>query len=120
MKHNFEKLTAWQRARALVKEVYVVSRDFPEDERFGLVFQMRRSAISIPSNIAEGCGRGGEAELKRFLDIAVGSSTELETQLFLSLDLEFIDPQTFKGIQQEVIEVRKLILGFKRSLSQGG
>ena len=114
MQHNFERLSCWVRARALVKQIYLLTQNFPSEERFGLTSQMRRSAVSIPSNIAEGCGRGTEKALVNFLNIANGSSTELETQLFLALDLAFIDEETFIETRQEVIEVRKLILGFKR------
>lgn len=119
MRHNFEKLISWQRTRNLVKQVYGVSNHFPEEERYGLCAQIRRAAVSIPSNIAEGCGRGTDKDMSRFLRIAVGSSCELETQLFLAFDLSFISENQFNQMRQEVIESRKLIMGLIRSLAPG-
>ena len=116
MKHNYERLTCWAQARALVSEIYRVSREFPGEERYGLTAQLRRSAISIPSNIAEGCGRGSNRALSAFLDIAIGSSNELETQLYLALDLGLIDQAIFLKIKEQVISVRKQIIGFKSFL----
>jgi len=84
-------LQVWKDAMRLVREMYRITATFPEDERFGLVSQMRRAAVSIPSNIAEGAARGGRAELVRFLAIARGSLAELDTQLWIARDLGFLD-----------------------------
>ena len=82
MKHNFKALEIWKRSRKLVQNVYLITKTFPSEEKFSLVSQMNRSAISIPSNIAVGCGRGTDAQLVHFLDIAIGSNCELETQFY--------------------------------------
>jgi four helix bundle protein len=86
-------LEVWQDAMRLVREVYGITATFPEHERFGLVAQMRRAAVSVPSNIAEGAARGGSAELIRFLVIARGSLAELDTQLWIARDLKLFDDQ---------------------------
>ena len=85
MRHNFKALEIWKRSRKLVKNTYLTTKTFPSEEKFGLVSQINRSAVSIPSNIAEGCGRGTDAQLVHFLDIAIGSNCELETQFYLEL-----------------------------------
>jgi len=90
MRHNFLNLEVWRRSRILVKEIYFASQNFPSEEKFGLTSQLRRSAVSVPSNISEGCGRGTIPQLKKFLDIAIGSLCELETQVYLSFDLGYL------------------------------
>jgi four helix bundle protein len=89
--HNFKELIVWQKSRTLVKEIYLTTTNLPVNEQFGLSSQMRRAVYSIPSNIAEGAGRGSYKDFARFLDMANGSCFELETQLFLCLDLNYID-----------------------------
>ena len=84
------KLEAWKTARELVRNVYVLTRTFPKEEMFGLVAQMRRAAVSVPSNIAEGAARAGDREFAQFLNIARGSLSELETQLFIAADLGYM------------------------------
>jgi len=120
MKHNVEKLTAWQKARSLVKGIYDATSSFPNEEKFGLTSQMRRASVSIPSNIAEGCGRRTNPDICRFLDMATGSTSELETQLFLSWDLGFLSEADFHRLRTDVLEVRSLIIGFRNSLIRGG
>jgi four helix bundle protein len=116
MRHNFKNLEIWKKSRALVKEVYHLTNDFPSEEKFGLTLQIRRSSISVPSNIAEGCGRGTDKQLIQFLNISIGSLCELETQIHLANDLEFIDNQVNNKIIQEIAEVRKMVMGFKNSI----
>ena len=87
--HNYNELLVWKKARLFVKKVYLLTNDFPTEEKFGLISQMRRSAISIPSIIAEGSGRSSDKDFANFLSIALGSSFELETQIWLSMDLGF-------------------------------
>jgi four helix bundle protein len=84
---DFRNLLVWQKSHELVLEIYRISRDFPREELFGLTSQMRRCAVSVPSNIAEGCGRGSDPDFARFLIIAMGSCSELEYQVLLSRDL---------------------------------
>ena len=84
---HFRNLLVWQKSHEMVLQVYRISRDFPREELYGLTSQLRRAAVSIPSNIAEGCSRGSDADFGRFLIIALGSSSEVEYQLLLARDL---------------------------------
>ena len=111
--HNYKELKIWQRSRQLVKDVYTLTKCFPSEERFGLISQIQRSAVSIPSNIAEGSGRKSQKEFDRFLEIAISSAFELETQLILSGDLGYISDNELSSIQEEIQEVQKMIYGFK-------
>lgn len=89
-RHDFKKMKIWQDSMEITKEVYKLTSDFPKHEQYGLIQQMRKAAVSIPSNIAEGCGRGSDPQLAHFLDIAQGSAFELETQLYLATELNFL------------------------------
>ncbi|MGB6038184.1 MAG: four helix bundle protein [Cryomorphaceae bacterium] len=100
--HRHKELKIWKESMDLVIEVYQMTKSFPDDERFGLISQMRRSALSIPSNIAEGAGRGSSKEFARFLAIAKGSSSELETQLELSYRLKLIEEEIFQGLSKKL------------------
>jgi four helix bundle protein len=100
VKHNFRELKIWKDSMGLVKIVYLTTQKLPENEKFGLISQINRSAVSIPSNIAEGSGRSSEKEFVHFLNIAISSSFELETSFCL----------------QKIIEIQKMISGFKKSL----
>jgi four helix bundle protein len=116
--HNFRELKVWHKAKKLVKEVYITTKPFPKEELYGLTNnQMRRCAVSIPSNIAEGCGRGSDPQLIYFLDVAHGSSCELETQVLLANDLEFILDVASNDLIIKIHEVQKMIIGFKNSLN---
>jgi four helix bundle protein len=86
---DFQKLTVWRKAHRLVLQVYKVTRTFPIEERYGLAAQMRRAAVSIPSNVAEGCGAHSQAEFARFLQLSFGSASELQYQLILARDLGY-------------------------------
>ena len=103
-------------ARCFVKDIYLLSKKFPNDERFGLTQQVRRAAISIPSNIAEGSGRSTHKDFSHFLDIANGSAFEVETQLILSLDLEYISQAEFNSINEKLQLIEKMICNFNKSL----
>jgi len=108
------KLEAWKISRGLVKDVYLLTQKFPKEEMFGLVSQMRRAAVSIPSNIAEGAARTGDREFAQFLNIARGSLSELETQLLIASDLGYItgnDP-----IFDVVDHVSRLLTGLHKSV----
>ena len=115
-KHH--ELKAWQEAMELVKEIYRVTRDFPKEEIYGLVSQMRRAAVSIPSNIGEGAARGGDREFIQFLIIARGSLSELETQLLISNDLGYM--RDVPDIQERIDRLFALIGGLLRSLRKRG
>jgi four helix bundle protein len=114
--HNFRNLKIWQKSRIIVKEVFLLTRTFPQEEKFGLVSQILRSAYSIPSNIAEGSGRDSKKEFARFLDIALGSAFELETQFTLAFDIEYLSEEQYYQIQKLLQEVQKMIYSFKKNL----
>ncbi len=114
--HNFEKLIFWQKSILLAKKIYLISHKISSDERFGLISQMKRSAVSIPSNIAEGSGRNSEKEFNHFLAIALGSAFELQTQLILSKELELLDDVSANDLIADVSEIQKMIYSFKNNL----
>ena len=113
---DFRELQVWQKAHQLTLNLYNIARSFPDDEKFGLVSQIKRSAASIAANIAEGCGRNGDAELARFLQIAMGSASELEYHLLLTHDLKIIDTSLYKKLADEVSEIKKMLASFIRKL----
>ena len=112
---TYRDLIAWQKAIDLVARVYSVSGDFPKSEAFGLTSQIRRAAVSIPSNIAEGHGRHTPAEFKRFLMIALGSTREVETQVIIAGKLQFADRDELIELLHQTEEVAKLLNGLLRS-----
>jgi four helix bundle protein len=116
MVRNYRDLTVWQRAMELVKEVYIVTGEFPSSEKFGLVSQLRRAAVSIPSNIAEGQGRRSRGEFVQFLGHARGSLFEVETQLLIAAQLGFLSDEKSNELQQRVNEVARLMNGLMKSL----
>lgn len=113
---DFRKLQTWQKAHLLAITVYKISSTFPGHELYGLTSQVRRSSVSIPTNIAEGCGRDGNTELGRFLQIAQGSASELEYQLLLANDLEYIKQEDYENLSKQVNEVRRMLGSFTRKL----
>lgn len=113
---DYRKIQAWEKAHAVVLDVYRVTAHFPREEMFGLTSQIRRSAASVPSNIAEGCGRGGESELARFLTYSQGSNMELDYQLLLARDLNLLEPAEFSDLSHRVDEVGRMISGYIASL----
>lgn len=115
-KHH--ELIAWQESMALVKEIYKVTQGFPKEETYGLVSQMRRAAVSVPSNISEGAARGSQKEFVQFLIIARGSLSELETQLLLSRDLGFMKED--QQLMQKVEKIFALIGGLLKNLRERG
>jgi len=117
---NYRKLNVWNKAHKLALDVYQTTGAFPADERFGLTSQMRRAAVSIPSNIAEGYGRSSERDFGRFLYIASGSVCELECQFLLARDLGYIDPGDSSRGLLACEEVRKMLAGLLKKLAAGG
>lgn len=113
---NYQKLEVWQMAMRLVEEVYKRTRSFPKEELYGLTSQMRRAAVSIPSNIAEGSSRAGTKEFLQFLHIACGSAAELETQLLLAERL--CDLPDTEDLKASLTSVKRLINGLIRSLKE--
>ena len=113
---NFRDLSIWLKSHLFTLKIYSTTKKYPKEEAFGLISQMRRSASSIPTNIAEGCGRSSNPDFKRFLTIAFGSSSELEYQLILSKDLEYISESVFKELETDLIEIRKMIHSFVKNV----
>lgn len=113
MKHNFKELLVWKKSIELVKSIYQITSLLPMDEKFGLVSQMNRCSVSIPSNIAEGSGRTSNKEFLHFLNIAISSSYELETQLIITNQLFDLEVDT---VLTQISEVQKMILGLKKNL----
>src|SRR5262245_47501248 len=110
---RFTELRVWQRAHALVLEIYRISAGFPPHERFGVTSQLRRAAISVPTNIAEGSRRQGQQEYSRFLNIAQGSAAETEYLLILSRDLGYVSPVAFDRLVAELDEVARMLHGLR-------
>jgi len=106
---DFRTLQVWEKSHALTLQVYHITGSFPRDERYGLASQLRRAAASIPANIAEGCGRDGDAELNRFLQIAAGSASEAEYHLLLAHDLGYLDDASYTPLAQNVQEVKQML-----------
>ena len=113
---DFHKLGIWQRSHQLTLDVYKVSKSFPKDELFGLTSQIRRAASSIPTNIAEGCGRASNKDYAHFLQIAIGSASEVEYELLLAHDLEYINEEAFNTLTSETIAIRKMIIKYQSEL----
>ena len=113
---DYRELQVWQLGHALTLQIYATTKSFPKDELFGLTSQMRRAASSIPANIAEGCGRDGDAELKRFLVIALGSACELDYFILLSTELGYIVTEVSQKIGEDSVRLRRQLGAFIRKL----
>lgn len=109
---EYTELKVWKETRLLVNDIYIIIKKFPKDEMYGLTNQMRRCAISIPSNIAEGCGRRTAADSIHFLHVSRGSLYELETQLYLALDQNYIKTNEHKELLNQITSCKKLLNGF--------
>ena len=116
--HKLEDLKIWNKAMNIAESTYLLSTDFPKEEKFGLTSQIRRSAVSVPSNIAEGAGRNTKGEFKNFLGIASGSTYELFTQLILSYKLKLVEKELVDPIIREVLEVQKMNYALIKSLEK--
>jgi len=113
---DFKRLKVWEKAHHFTLQVYSGTKNFPSDERFGLTTQLRRAAVSVPANIAEGCGRDSERELARFMSISAGSASEVEYQLFLANDLNYMQAETYCELNQQVNEVKRMLNSFIQKL----
>lgn len=114
---SYRDLLVWQKGISLVKEIYLVSEKFPREELYGLTSQIRRAAVSVPSNIAEGQGRGTQSvEFARYLKIALGSLAEVDTQLELAKELDYVKPNGLKSVQAMITDLRKMLFGLINSL----
>jgi len=115
---DFRELKVWEKGHHLVLSIYRATGKFPKDELYGLTGQMRRASASIPTNIAEGCGREGDAELARFLQIARGSASELEYHLLLSRDLGFLSTEEHKHLSTDATEIKRMLTSFIQTLKK--
>lgn len=106
---NYRDLVVWQKSMALVTEVYSITRLFPKEELYGLISQIRRSAVSIPSNIAEGYGRYSKNDYIRFLQIAIGSLYEFQTQLEIGLNLGYLSKDIFEKVYEQSREIERML-----------
>ncbi len=113
---DFKTLTVWSKAHQLTLEIYRITQHFPSEERYGLTSQMRRASASIPTNIAEGCGRDNDGELARFFQIAMGSAHELDYQLLLARDLGYLDDTTYTGLNNAIVEIKKMLYSFNQKI----
>lgn len=114
--HKVEDILVWRKAIDFTTKIYDAIADFPDDEKFGITNQMKRCAVSIPSNIAEGAGRNSQKEFHHFLGIASGSSYELQTQLLISKNLQFLKGNNYTQLNTDLIEIQKMIYGLQKSI----
>jgi len=114
---DFRQLQVWQKAHQLTLAVYRVTASFPRAELYGLTTQLRRSSASIAANLAEGCGRNGDAELARFCSIAMGSASELDYHLLLASDLKLINSTDYTDLLQQASEVKRMLTGLLQKLT---
>ena len=116
-RHNFKKLKIWQMAMELAKDIFKLTANFPSSEKFGLTSQMNRCSVSMPSNIAEGSSRTNKS-FSHFLDISLGSSFELQTQLLLAKSQELVDENIAEQIENKIEEFQKATMSFQNTLNQ--
>ena len=115
--HNFKELKVWKSGIDITKVIFQLTRSFPADEKYGLISQMVRSAISIPSNIAEGSGRKSNKDFHHFLNIALGSSFELETQVIIANEFKYINQEITDSTCKLINDIQKMIYGLQKSLA---
>jgi four helix bundle protein len=114
----FRELKVWRKGHELALAAYCETSKFPVEEKFGIINQIRRAAYSIPTNIAEGCGRGGEAELARFMQISMGSASELEYLLLLARDLNYLSKEKHDLLHTQTVEVKRMLAPFINRLRE--
>lgn len=107
---DYKKLRVWEKSHWLALEIYRITANFPKEEQYGLTSQLRRSAISISTNIAEGCGRGGNYDLQRFLSIAIGSAMETECLILLARDLGFLSTEGYQNLAIQIESIRQMLI----------
>jgi len=115
--HNFKELKVWKLSVDFSKIVFNAIKSFPNEHKFGIANQMFRCAVSIPSNIAEGCGRKSDKELKQFLSISLGSAFELQTQIIIAKEVELINDDEYDILDLKITEIQKMITGLSKSLN---
>lgn len=113
---DFHKLKVWERAHNLTLTIYETTKEFPNKELYGLTSQMRMAAASMPTNIAEGCGRESKSETIQFLNMATGSASELEYQLILTRDLHYLDGESYSALISELTDVKRMLYSYIQRL----
>jgi len=113
---DFRKLNVWEKTHLLTLKIYKVTEEFPREELYGLISQIRRASVSIPTNIAEGCVKSSDADFARFLYIALGSTSELEYLMLLSKDLKFIQSKVQEELNTEINEIKKMLITLIKKL----
>lgn len=113
---DFRQLKVWEKSHQLTLAIYEATKGFPKEELYGLTSQIRRASMSIPTNIAEGCGRNTDADFARFLQMAMGSASEMEYQLILARDLGFLPQDSYEKLHNEVEEVKRMLTSFLKTL----
>ncbi|OAD46434.1 four helix bundle protein [Polaribacter atrinae] len=114
--HRYKDLKFWQLSRVFCNDIYIITKSFPIDEKFGLISQLRRAVVSIPSNNAEGAARSSNKDFKRFLRISLGSCYEIETQLLISFDLGFLEKEELEKLNNTLQQIIKMMSKFNSSL----
>jgi four helix bundle protein len=114
--HNYRELKIWQRSMDYVVKIYEVSANFPKEEKYGLTAQLRSCAVSVPSNISEGAGRGTNKQFKRFLEISMGSINEAQTQIELAFRVNYLTKEIYESLIDEALQIYKMILAFYNTL----
>ena len=113
---DFRNLKVWEKSHSLVLQIYNITKVFPKVELYGLTSQIRRAAVSIPTNISEGCGRSNGKDFARFMQIAMGSASELEYLIFLSCELKLIEKPVFPELNLKIIEIKKMLTSLMKKL----
>ncbi len=113
---DFREIKVWEKSHTFTLQIYKDTNSFPNDERFGLVSQLRRASVSIPTNIAEGCGKSGEKELARFMQISMGSASEVEYLLLLSFELDILSKDKYSKLNNQIIEIKRMLASFIKRL----
>ena len=116
--HNFRKLDIWIKSVNFVTEIYRVTESLPSKEKYGLISQLERASVSIPTNIAEGSAKTSNKDFARFLEMSIGSAYEVETELLVSYNLEYINKDSYEKLQNELVILEKMLTAFKNQLNQ--
>ena len=113
---DFRNLKVWTNAHQFALNIFNSSKSFPKEEQFGITSQIRRAALSIPTNIAEGCGRGSDSDFARFIQIALGSASEVEYQILFCKELSFIDENSYLKFSKDIVEIKKSLTALLKKL----
>jgi four helix bundle protein len=113
---DFRNLDVWKRSHELTLAVYRATKSFPDDERFGLISQLRRAASSIPTNLAEGCGRGSDPDFGRFVQNAMGSASEVEYEFVLAKDLQYLGAESYSQLNDEITGIKRMLASLLRKI----